>query len=145
MAKYNYSRKGLKGLTPFPFLGEVKTRLKAIEAAPDTMPRSIYNANILAAKLHPAVQHVRIAEVVDHGGAKSFTLVPDVEKGTAEMAYFRASQYVSVALNIDGAAVNKPYTIRSGPKDALGSEDTSYTLTIKLTEPSYASKYILDT
>ena len=51
MAKYNYSRKGLKGLTPFPFLGEVKTRLKAIEAAPDTMPRSIYNANILAAKL----------------------------------------------------------------------------------------------
>ena len=145
MAKYNYSRKGLKGLTPFPFLGEVKTRLKAIEAAPDTMPQSIYNANILAAKLHPAVQHVRIAEVVDHGGAKSFTLVPDVEKGTAEMAYFRASQYVSVALNIDGAAVNKPYTIRSGPKDALGSEDTSYTLTIKLTEPSYASKYILDT
>ena len=73
MAKYNYSRKGLKGLTPFPFLGEVKTRLAAIEAAPDTMPQSIYNANILAAKLHPAVQHVQIAEVVDHGGAKSFT------------------------------------------------------------------------
>ena len=91
------------------------------------------------------MQHVRIASIVDHGGAKSFTLVPDVEKGTAEMAYFRASQYVSVALNIDGAAVNKPYTIRSGPKDALGSENTSYTLTIKLTEPSYASKYILDT
>ena len=67
MAKYNYSRKGLKGLTPFPFLGEVKTRLKAIEAAPDTMPQSIYNANILAAKLHPAVQHVRIASIVDHG------------------------------------------------------------------------------
>lgn len=144
MAKYNYSRKGLKGLTPFPFLGEVKTRLKHIEAAPDTVPQSVFNANILAKKLHPTVQHVKIAKVVPHGDAKSFTLVPDTAKGTTEMAYFRASQYVSVSLNIDGATVNKPYTIRSNPKDALGSENTSYTLTIKLTNPSYASKYILE-
>ena len=33
MGKYNYSRKGLKGLTPFPFLGEVKTRVKAIKTS----------------------------------------------------------------------------------------------------------------
>ena len=33
MAKYNYDKKALKGLTPFPFLGEVKTRTAAIEAA----------------------------------------------------------------------------------------------------------------
>ena len=145
MGKYNYSRKGLKGLTPFPFLGEVKTRVKAIEAAPDTIPQSVYNANILARSLHPAVQHVKIAKVEDHGGAKSFTLVPDKARGTEKMAYFRASQYVSVSLNIDGAPVNKPYTIRSNPKDALGSGDTSYTLTIKLTDPAYASAHILST
>ncbi len=145
MGKYNYSRKGLKGLTPFPFLGEVKTRLKAIDAAPAVIPQSVYNANVLAKKLHPEVQHVKIAKVVDHGDAKSFTLVPDVEKGTTEMAYFRASQYVSVTLNIDGALVHKPYTIRSNPKDALGSDGTSYILTIKLTNPSYASKFILET
>ena len=145
MGKYNYSRKGLKGLTPFPFLGEVKTRVKAIEAAPDTIPQSVYNANILARSLHPAVQHVKIAKVEDHGGAKSFTLVPDKARGTEKMAYFRASQYVSVSLNINGAPVNKPYTIRSNPKDALGSGDTSYTLTIKLTDPAYASAHILST
>ncbi len=145
MGKYNYSRKGLKGLTPFPFLGEVKTRLKNIEAAPATIPQSVFNANVLAKKLHPSVQHVKIAKVVDHGDAKSFTLVPNTEKGTTEMAYFRASQYVSVSLNIDGALVNKPYTIRSNPKDALGADNTSYTLTIKLTNPSYASKHILTT
>lgn len=145
MGKYNYSRKGLKGLTPFPFLGEVKTRLKAIDAAPAEIPQSIYNANVLAAKLHPNVQHVVIAQITDHGDAKSFKLVPDAERGTTEMAYFRASQYVSVSLNIDGAPVNKPYTIRSSPKDALGADNTSYTLTIKLTNPSYASKHILDT
>lgn len=144
MAKYNYSKKGLKGLTPFPFLGEVKTRTKHIEAAEASIPSSWYNPNELAKRLHPAVQNCVIAKVVDHGGAKSFTLVPNAAKGTAEMAYFRASQYVSVSLNIDGAPVSKPYTIRSNPKDALGRENTSYTLTVKLTSPAYASKWILD-
>ncbi|MBR3538704.1 MAG: 2Fe-2S iron-sulfur cluster binding domain-containing protein [Eubacterium sp.] len=145
MAKYNYDKKVLKGLTPFPFLGEVKTRTAAIEAAPDTIANSVFNANILAARLHPSVQHCIISKVVDHGDAKSFTLVPDAEKGTKELAYFRASQYVSVKLNIDGALVSKPYTIRSNPKDALGTDNTSYILTIKLTNPSYASSFILNT
>jgi ferredoxin-NADP reductase len=108
------------------------------------LPKSIYNPNILAKRLHPAVQHCIIASVVDHGEAKSFKLIPDESKGTTEMAYFRASQYVSVALNIDEAKVNKPYTIRSNPADALGAKNTSYTLTIKRTNPSYASSYILD-
>ena len=143
MAKYKYNKKALKGLTPFPFLGEVKTRVKQIEAAPATLPKSIYNPNILAKRLHPEVQHCIISKVTDHGDAKSFTLVPNQAKGTSEMAYFRASQYVSVALNIDGAIVHKPYTIRSNPKDALGRENTSYTLTIKIVNPGYASGWIL--
>ena len=92
MAKYKYDKKGLKGLTPFPFLGEVKTRTKHIEAAPATIPNSWFNPNELAKRLHPAVQHCKIAKVADHGDAKSFTLVPNTEKGTTEMAYFRASQ-----------------------------------------------------
>ena len=144
MSKYNYSKKGLKGLTPFPFLGEVGTRNKAIEAAPATLPKSIYNPNIIAKRLHPAAQFCKIAKVEDYGDAKSFTLVPNEAKGTKEMAYFRASQYVSVSLNINGAPVNKPYTIRSNPKDALGTENTSYTLTIKRTNPAYASAWILE-
>ena len=145
MGKYNYSKEGLKGLTPFPFLGEVKTRVAKIEEAPATIPQSVFNANKLAASLHPAVQHVKIASVTDHGDAKSYVLVPDEEKGTKKMAFFRASQYVSVSLNIDGVPVHKPYTIRSNPKDALGEKGTSYTITVKLTNPSYASKHILDT
>ena len=144
MAKYNYDRKALKGLTPFPFLGEVKTRVKNIEAAEATIPQSVFNANILAKSLHPSVQHVVISGIVDHGDAKSFTLIPDTSKGTTKMAYFRASQYVSVSLNIDGRPVAKPYTIRSNPKDALGSGNTSYTLTIKKVDPGFASPWILE-
>ena len=138
--KYSYDRKGLRGLTPFPFLGEVKTRLKAIDAAPDTMPQSVFSANILASVLHPAVQYVKVEKIVDHGGAKSFTLVPDTEKGTKNLAYFRAGQYVSVALEINGAVLNKPYTIASSPKEAL---EGSYTLTVKATRDGFASAYIL--
>ena len=143
MAKYNYDKKALKGLTPFPFLGEVKTRTAAIEAAPATLPKSVFNPNILARRLHPSVQHCLIEKVEDHGDAKSFTLIPDKAKGTEEMAYFRASQYVSVALDTNGAIVHKPYTIRSNPKDALGTENTRYILTIKRTNPAYASAWIL--
>ena len=141
--KYNYDKSALKGLGIGPFLNQVKTRNRMIEAAPDDMPQSIFNVNRLAASLHPARQYVKIASVTHHGDAKSFVLIPDREKGTEKLAYFRASQYVSVELNIGGALVNKPYTIRSNPKDALG-EESSYTLTIKLTQPAYASKYILD-
>lgn len=50
----------------------------------------------------------------------------------------------AVALNIDGAPVHKPYTIRSNPKDALGTEGTSYTLTVKRTNPAYASAWTLE-
>lgn len=142
--KYNYDKNVLKGLGVGAFLGQVKLRNRMIEAAPDSLPVSEYNANRLAKQLHPEVQHVKIAKVIDHGDAKSFVLIPNPAKGTHSLAYFRASQYVSLALNINGALVNKPYSIRSNPKAALGTEKTSYTLTIKITNPAYASKYILE-
>lgn len=145
MSKYRYDKSIMKGLTIAPFLGFTKVREEHFKQAAPEQPKADYNANILAASLHPDVQHVVVSKVVDHGDAKSFTLTPDASKGTVKMAYFRASQYVSVALNINGATVSKPYTIRSGPKDALGTENTSYTLTIKRTNPSYASAHILDT
>lgn len=144
MGKYNYSRDGLKGLTPFAFLGEVKTRLKEIDKAEATIPQSVFNPNIIAKRLHPEVQHCIIKKIDEHGDAKSFTLVPNEKKGTTELAYFRASQYVSVSLDIDGHPVTKPYTIRSNPKDALGKENNKYILTIKRTNPSYGSAFILD-
>ena len=143
MAKYNYDKSKLKGLTPFPFLGEVKTRTANIEAAPTTLPKSIYNPNILAAKLHPHVQYTKVAKVIDHGDAKSFVFVPDESKGTKSLAYFRAGQYVALALDMDGVTANKPYSLRSNPKDALGDENNSYTLTVKHGKGAQGGEYIL--
>ena len=139
--KYNYDKKLLKQFGVGPFLGQVKLREKMIAQAPATPPVSVFNANILAKKLHPHAQYAVISKVEDHGDAKSFTLVPDLEKGTEQLAYFRAGQYVSVALDIGEAKLNKPYSLRSGPKDARNG---SYTITVKRTAKGFASDYILD-
>lgn len=142
--KYSYDRSEIKKISLSGFLSMVSVRNKRIAAAPDDLPVSEFNANRLAKSLHPAVQHVKVAKVEEHTEAKSFTLVPDKERGTESLAYFRASQYVSVNLNINGTALSKPYTIRSGPGSALGEDGTSYVLTIKLTRPGFASQWILE-
>lgn len=139
--KYGYDKKLLKSLGVGPFLGQVKLREKMIAEASDELPTSIYNANILAKKLHPNVQYAVVSAITEHLDAKSYTLAPDTEKGVEALAYFRAGQYVSIALDIGAAKLNKPYTIRSCPKDAL---EGTYTITVKRNTKGFASDYILD-
>lgn len=141
MAKYNYDKKALKGLTPFPFLGEVATRTKAIEAAPETIPESVFNPNKVGKSLHPHVQFAKVAKVIDEPDAKAFILVADKDRGTEKLAYFRAGQYISVVVNIDRAIVTKPYTLASDPKAALG-KDSYYRIMVKKADKGYASDYI---
>lgn len=142
--KYSYDRAPIRKIPLSGFLSMVSVRNKRIAATPDSPPISEYNANRLAKSLHPEAQYAKIARVDEHRDARSFTLVPDEARGTKSLAFFRASQYVSVSLNIGGAVLSKPYTIRSGPGSALGEDGTSYVLTIKRTEPGYASKWILE-
>ena len=139
--KYGYDKKLLKSLGVGPFLGQVKLREKKIAEASAELPTSVYNANVLAKKLHPNVQYAVVTAITEHKDAKSFTLAPDAEKGMEGLAYFRAGQYVSIALDIGQAKLNKPYTIRSCPKDALNG---TYTVTVKRTANGFASDYILD-
>ena len=139
--KYGYNKKLLKSLSVGPFLGQVKLREKMIAEASDELPTSIFNANVLAKKLHPNVQYAVVEKITEHVDAKSYTLVADAEKGSEQLAYFRAGQYVSIALDIGDAKLNKPYTIRSCPKDALKG---TYTITVKRTAKGFASDYILD-
>ena len=139
--KYGYNKKLLKSLSVGPFLGQVKLREKMIAEASDALPTSIFNANVLAKKLHPNVQYAVVEKITEHVDAKSYTLTPDKEKGVEQLAYFRAGQYVSIALDIGEAKLNKPYTIRSCPRDALNG---TYTITVKRTAKGFASDYILD-
>jgi ferredoxin-NADP reductase len=142
--KYRYNKKALRTLSVGPFLAIDKTRNSKINEAPDDMPVSEFNANRLATALHPKAQYAKVEKVIDHRDAKSFVLVPDPTRNTSSLAYFRAGQYVSVSLQIGSARLAKPYSIRSNPGEALGTEHTSYTITVKKNATGYASEYILN-
>lgn len=143
MAKYNYDKSLLKGLSVKPFLNEVSVREQHIQAADATPSQSIFNANKLAAELHPPVQFARVAKVIDHGSAKMYVLEADPSKGSEKLSYFRAGQYISFLLEINGKATTRPYTICSNPKDALGKNST-YNILVKSVPGGAASNYILE-
>ncbi len=50
---------------------------------------------------------------------------------------FRAGQYLSVKVNVDGVKVTRPYSISSAPSDIL--EDGFYELTIKIKDDGFLS------
>ncbi len=144
MAKYHYDKSALKDLGTGPFLKQVQLREQKIAEAPEEQPVSVFNANRLAAALHPDVQYARVSSVAGHIDAGTYTLVPDAEAGTHSLAYFRAGQYVSVSLAVGDAVISRPYTICSAPRQALGTADTRYQLTVRRSKNGYASDYILN-
>ena len=142
MAKYNYDKSSLKGLKVGPFLGEVKLRQQKIAEADATPPKSIFNSNILAKKLHPDYMELIVKKVVNHGSAKQYVLAPNEKKGTKELAYFRAGQYLSFLFDIGGNFTCRPYTICSNPKDAIAKNPT-YSILVKGVEGGACSNHIL--
>ena len=129
MPKYNYDKSVLSGLGVSDFLNEVKVREKHIAQGENSIPTSIYNPNIIAAKLHPSVQFGVVKKVVDLKDAKLFVIGPDKKKGTEKLAYYRAGQYVSIEVAFDGAYMCKPYSLCGDPKAALNKGE--YSITVK--------------
>ncbi len=117
----------------------IPRRRRAIESASAEFPRYEYNANILAKKLHPKVQHVVVSDVRELNGAKLYTLRADPERGTESLAYFQAGQYISLELSIDGSVLTRPYSLCSSPLQALNGE---YRILVKTMKDGFASEYI---
>ena len=114
-----------------PFDQMIPERRKIIEAASDDFPRYEFNANTLARKLHPTVQHVVIKDIQNLNGAKCYTFAPDSSEGTDELAFFRAGQYISLQLKIGESVLTRPYSLISSPKEALGGKDGIYRIIVK--------------
>ena len=133
----------LKSLSAKKFLSMLPDRQAKFKAAAPVLPKVADNATALAKALHPKRQYLKIAEVVDRGeDCKSFTLVPDTDKGTQSLAFFGAGKYLTVFETIEGMPVTRAYSISSSPKDSL---EGKYVLTIKLVDGGLMSKYIFDT
>lgn len=134
---------GLK-LNRFDFTKMIPERERRIQSASAKPVPELgsYTPNRLANELHPEKQYVVISKVVEHGkDVKTFTFVPDKEKGTEKLAYFSAGQYLSVELKVGEATITRPYSISSSPKDALNGK---YELTIKRVDGGLATNYVLD-
>ena len=123
------------------FRGLAATRRKRIErSSRDPMPRDAVGA--LARRLHPAKQHLVISDVCDETrSAKSFRLVPDTELGTERVAHFRAGQYLSVKADVNGTRVTRPYSISSGPCEAVGA-DGGYEITVRKKDGGFVTDHI---
>ncbi|MBR6094218.1 MAG: 2Fe-2S iron-sulfur cluster binding domain-containing protein [Lachnospiraceae bacterium] len=119
----------------------IPTRRAIIEAASDEFPQYEFNANVVAASLHPKVQHVVVSSVRDLNGAKYITFSPDEEKGTKKLAYFQAGQYISLKLKIGDSVLTRPYSLCSSPKDAL---EGHYEILVKQMKDGFASNYIAE-
>ncbi len=133
----------LKSLTPKKFLSMLSDRQSRFDAAAAKLPEFSDQASVIAKALHPKRQYLKIAEVKDMApDCKSFTLVPNPEKGTESLAYFGAGKYLTVFETINGMPVTRAYSISSSPKDSL---EGKYVLTIKLVEGGLVSRYIFDT
>ena len=129
----------LKDVPVEQFMGIIPRRRGIIERASDEFPEYEYNANIVAGKLHPKVQHVIVSDVKDLNDAKTYTLIPDKEAGTEELAYFNAGQYISLELKIGDSLLTRPYSLCSSPKEAL---EGSYEITVKTMKNGFAAEYI---
>ncbi len=132
--------KSLKARKFFPMLSD---RDKRFEAAEAKFPTFSDNATVLAKALHPKRQYLKVAEVVKRSrDCRSYTLVPDEERGTTSLAYFGAGKYLTVFETIEGMPITRAYSISSSPKDSL---EGKYVLTIKLVDGGLMSHYIFDT
>ena len=132
--------KSLKAKEFLPMLSDRQARFNAAKAE---LVEISDNATALAKALHPKRQYLKIEKVTERGeDCRSFTLVPDTEKGTTSLAYFGAGKYLTVFETIEGMPITRAYSISSSPKDSL---EGRYVLTIKLVEGGLMSKFIFDT
>lgn len=132
----------LKSLKATKFLSILSDRQKRFNNAKAELSEFSDQAMVIAKALHPKRQYLKVASVLQRADdCKSFTLVPDEERGTKALAYFGAGKYLTVFETVEGMPITRAYSISSSPKDAL---EGRYVLTIKLVEGGLMSRYILD-
>lgn len=138
------NNKKLQALSMSGFVKMIAARLGAVNKSSDAPVPDLlsYPENRLAEELHPHVQFLVVEDVIEHSpDMKSYLLAPDRKRGTDQLAWFSAGQYIVVALNADGKTLSRPYSIASSPRD---TQQGFYQITVKRVEGGLASNWILD-
>ena len=114
-------------------------RKQFIDSAPAVLPTRTddFGVNKVAKSLHPKEQKLVISRIEEHADiAKSYFF-----KSEAELAFFKAGQYLTFKLEIGNSVVTRSYSIASSPASALNGE---YQITVKRIADGFVSDYILD-
>jgi ferredoxin-NADP reductase len=107
-------------------------------------PLGLDPMNRLAQQLHPDNQHLVIAGIRDETKTtKTFKLVADPDSGTVPLAYFRAGQYLSLRVAVDGVRITRPYSISSAPFEALGPGGF-YEITVRKEQDGFLTTHMWD-
>ena len=131
----------LRDLLAFRGLGRKRKKQIAQAPAQGNGPDPV---NQLAEQLHPGRQYLTIAEVVDEThSTRSFKLVADPARSANGLAPFRAGQYLSLKVVVDGASITRPYSIASAPYEALDREG-HYQITIRREPDGFLTHHIWD-
>ncbi len=94
--------------------------------------------NILAEELHPLSQKLKVGRVrKENSTAVTYRLVPEAGK---KIAFFRAGQYLTLEIGVEGTAVSRPFSISSSPEDSY--RGNYYEITVKNKPEGFASPYM---
>ena len=116
-----------------------KNREKTIQAAPANEVNGVFAINENAKALHPDFLELVIDRIIDRGEAQAKTFVLKRADG-APLPYFRAGQYISLKLPMDGSLVTRSYSLCSSPKEALGGE---YAITVRANPGGFVADRLL--
>ncbi|MBO7423622.1 MAG: iron-sulfur cluster-binding domain-containing protein, partial [Oscillospiraceae bacterium] len=129
---------GLIGkLDMLKFKNMSKVREKAIQAAPAVEISGDFAINEKAAALHPDYLKLTIDSIITRNSAKTYVLKS--ADGRA-LPYFRAGQYISLKLPIDGSLVTRSYSLCSSPREALSG---IYTITVRSNPGGFVADRLL--
>ena len=117
-----------------------KVREKAIQAASADEINGVFPVNENAKALHPDFLELVIDRVIDRGGAQAKTFVLKRADG-APLPYFRAGQYISLKLPLDGSFVTRSSSLCSSPKEALNGE---YAITVRSNPGGFVADRLLE-
>ena len=119
------------------FKNMAKTREKAIQAAPADEISGVFPVNEKARALHPDFLELTIDSIIARNNAKTFVLKRADGK---PLPYFRAGQYISLKLPIDGSLVTRSYSLCSSPKEALSG---TYAITVRANPGGFVADRLL--
>ena len=137
MAKLNIKIGPDPRIDMMKFATMAKVREEAIQAAPAKEVSGVFPINENAKALHPDFLALRIERVIPRNDAKTYILKrPD----GGPLPYFRAGQYLSLKLPLDGSFVTRSYSLCSAPKEAL---EGRYAITVRANPGGFVADRLL--